>query len=414
MHSSLPTVPVSTSAADHQLVLWIKAQVDIGLTKLAIGSPNEAVDCFKQALGKASTKFSAYDALVHNLLIAYKQSIDNSLRTNDFSAVNHYLNEAFALQLKGTGAEDTGFRGRFADSYYDLGKVLSRARQHAAALACVRRAIAIQPCPSYYVDLTNALGFVREQARLEDYTRNYGPSQLGRHLFIACAPKSGSTFLKNVLVRLTQFKDLFCTYAALQNEQELDLPQLAKFGMCNTVTQQHCRATEANIHLMQAFGIRPIILVRNIYDTVASLRDFYADGFTFSTFFDHEDFSRLPPDEQVNLLIDHVVPWYFQFVASWQRAERDGRLSLRWLTYEAMTADKTACIGDVLEFYGISAKPADIETVVTTCESDPRANRFNKGIAGRGQTIITDNQRQRIQGFARYFPQSDFSCLGLE
>lgn len=282
------SVNVSVSPQEQQLLLWVKNEVDLGVESLQQGQPEVAIARFIGALEKTPPHLSAYDVVTHNLMTAYKASIDALLQLGDTDAVNRHLRAVFALQLRGQMAQDAGFRGRFADAYYDLGKVFYRARQNEAALACVRRAIAIQPCPSYYVDLTNALGFVKSPARLEDYTRAYKPQQLGLHLFIACAPKSGSTFLKNVLVRLTRFKDLFTVYAALQNEHELDLPQMVKFGTVNTVTQQHCRATEANIQLMQAFGIKPVILVRNIFDTVVSLLDFYKGGFTFST-------CRVPP-----------------------------------------------------------------------------------------------------------------------
>ena len=407
------SVTASASPQDQALLVWIKNEIDLGVTHLQQGDPGKAITAFKRAQEKALPYPSAYDVITHNLMTAYKQCIERLLHTQDFVSINGHLEDVFALQLRGEMAQNPEFRGRFADTCYDLGKVFYRARQHEAALACVRRAIAIQPCPSYYVDLTNALGFVKTPARLADYTQAYSPEQLGIHIFIACAPKSGSTFLKNVLLKLTQFKDLFSTYAALQNEQELDLPQLAKFGRVNTVTQQHCRATEANIHLLQAFGIRPVILMRNIFDTVMSLLDFYKGGFTFSTFVDHDDFDRLSDEERIDLLIEYAVPWYFQFAASWQRAEKEGRLSLFWLNYEDLIADKPTTIERLLAFYGISSPRQSIQDIINASEENPKDNRFNKGIVGRGQFGLSAVQSKRITQLARYFPKADFGCLGL-
>lgn len=404
---------VARPSSDQAALERLKAEVDRGLEHLHRGDAHAAVSCFRKALELAPAQLPARDAVVHNLAIAYKQAIEDLLRAGDVAATNRSLKEAFDLELRGSMAQDPEFRGRFADAYYDLGKALHRARQFGAALACVRRAIAIQPCPSYYVDLTNALGMTRDRARLADYTTAYPPDRLGRHIFVACTPKSGSTFLKNVLVQLTQFKDLFCTYAALQNEHELDLPQLAKFGRANTVTQQHCRATEANIHLMQAFGIRPVVLVRDVFDSLVSLLDFYDGGFTFSTFFDRDDFARLGRDDRLDLLIEYVLPWYFQFVASWQRAEREGRLAMHWLTYEAMSADKPAAITAVLAFHDVTVRREDVERVVAAAEGDQRANRFNRGVVGRGRSGLSEAQRQRVVRLARFFPKADFTCLGL-
>ena len=53
-----------------------------------------------------------------------------------------------------------------------------------------------------------------------------------------------------------------------------------------------------------------------------SLRDFYDDGFIYSTFFEREHWIALSPEEKIDLLIDYALPWYFQFLASWQSARK--------------------------------------------------------------------------------------------
>lgn len=407
------SVNVAVSPQDQRVALAIKEEVDAGVSNLQRGNYEMAVALLKRSLQKTPVTFPGYDVLVHNLATALRSRIAQLLNESDVTPVNPYLREILALQLHGKMGQDPEFRGRFADIYYNLGKDFYQARQWEASLTSIRRAIAIQPCPSYYVDLTNALGFVKTRARLEDYTQAYKPSQLGKHLFIACAPKSGSTFLKNVLVSLTGYKDLFSVYAALQNEHELDLPQWAKFGTLNSVTQQHSRASEANIHLMQAFNIRPVVLVRNIFDTTISLLDFYKGGFTFSTYFTREDFLSFDQEQQIDLLIDYVIPWYFQFVASWQRVEAEKRLQVYWLSYEDMIANKPGSIEKVLNFYGLNAKRDAIESVINASESDTRSNRFNKGVAGRGKAGLTQAQKDRIIRLARHYPQNNFGCIGL-
>ncbi len=407
------SINVSVSDQDQRVAMKIKEEVDAGISNLQRGNYEMAVALLKRSLQKTPVTFPGYDVLVHNLATALRSRIAQLLKESDVTPVNPYLREILALQLHGQMGQEPEFRGRFADIYYNLGKDFYQARQWEASLTSIRRAIAIQPCPSYYVDLTNALGFVKTRARLEDYTQAYKPTQLGKHMFIACAPKSGSTFLKNILVSLTGYKDLFSVYAALQNEHELDLPQWAKFGALNSVTQQHSRASEANIHLMQAFNIKPVVLIRNIFDTTISLLDFYKGGFTFSTYFTSEDFLSFDQDQQIDLLIDYVIPWYFQFVASWQRAETEKRVQVYWLSYEDMIADKPNTVEKVLNFYGLSAERPSIESVIQSSESDTRSNRFNKGVAGRGKAGLTQSQKDRIIRLARHYPKNDFGCIGL-
>lgn len=386
---------------------------EIATAKLQQGDTEAAIILFKQLLQRTPPRAPSYDGIVQNLATAYKRRIDRLVKERaDSVTINLLIQELMALELRGHLAQDKEFRGHFADVFHTTALIFSRDHKYSISLPLLRRAIAIQPCPTYYVSLANALAGTKEPARLSDYTTAYRPEQLGKHIFIACAPKSGSTFLKNVMVNLTKFRPIFSVFAALQNEHELDLPIWVKFGKTNTVTQQHCRASEANIQLMQAFGIRPIILVRNIYDTTISLRDFYRTGFTTTTYYNREDFDNSTEEQQTDLIIDNVLPWYFQFISSWQRAEADKRLEVTWLRYEDMIRDKAGTAERLLGFYGLSAERPTIEHVVATTEGDTRRNRFNKGVAGRGE-LLSAEQKERIAKLARYYPSADFGCVGL-
>jgi tetratricopeptide (TPR) repeat protein len=306
--SNAQTINFKVAPQEQKFLEDLKKEVDRGIEFMNDGQQDRALIIFKQLVPKVEVTSPTFDLLQHNLLTAYKQRIEQLLKEEDVTPVNRYLPEVFELKLSGSLSRDLKFRGGFADVFRQLGMVFYEKRQYEAALACFRRAIAVQPCPSYYVDLTNALAFTKKRAQLCDYTLSYQPTDLGRHIFVTCSPKSGSTFLKNVLVGVTGFRDLFTVYAALQNEHELDMPQLVKFGNINTVTQQHVRASEANVQLMQAFGIKPVILVRNIFDTVISLLDFYRQGFTFSTFFDRQEFLAFDEEQQIDLLIEYAIP----------------------------------------------------------------------------------------------------------
>lgn len=398
---------------NREIAMQIKADVDRGLTYLEKDQADAAILAFKLAIEKCEIGSNVRDIITHNLLTAYRKRIEELLKAEDVTPVNRYTPEISALQISSELANDKTFRGKFADTFKNLGMDFFQARQHEAALFFLRKAISIEPCPSYYVDLTNALAWVKSPAQLRDYTKDYTERDIGRHIFVTCTPKSGSTFLKNVLVAVTGFKDVFSVYSALQNEHELDLPQFVKFGKENKVTQQHARASEANIQMMQAFGVRPVVLVRNIFDSTASLLDFYTKGFTFSTFFNKEEFLAFDDAQKIDLLIEYALPWYFQFVASWQRAEKEGRIEMMWLTYEEMIADKVSTVEKILDFNGLDAPRQIIEQKIAEIESDGEKNRFNKGVAGRGKVVLSDSQKTRIANLAKHFPSTDFSLFGL-
>lgn len=390
----------------------LQQEVDIGIQALERESAEVAVTFFQSALQKMTVDQPLYDHLVHNLLLSYKLLIKQLLKNQDTSIALEFLRAALRLEIRGNMAEDATFLSKFAGALQDLAVVLLHDGLHEASLLCCRKAISVYPSPGASVNLTNALAATGGRARLSDFTTDIRPEQLGRHIFIACLPKSASTFLKNLLLKLTGYRDLFAVYAAGQTEHEIYLPTLREHADSNTITQQHCRASDANVHLMQAFGIRPVVLVRNIFDCVISLLDFYNNGAFKNSYF-RADWPKLDEETKIDLLIENVIPWYFQFVASWDQAEREKRLVLHWLSYEQLTADKCSAVSKLLEFYGLGASARSIEKSISEVESKGRKNRFNKGVTGRGRSGLSNQQKEQVQRLTRYFPSTDFSRIGL-
>jgi len=192
----------------------------------------------------------------------------------------------------------------------------SHQSQHDIAIQVLRQALAQDPDNvGLRIELSNLLEMTGAKGLLSDYSVALTPEALGRHILIACIPKSGSSFLKESLRALTGWKELWLSYAYLQNEQELYLPALKEAARDNTVTQQHCRATGPNLNILQGFGIRPIVLTRNLPDILLSLSDFYDSGATLNTFFG-EVWPTLDQAGKHDLIIDHVMPWYAGFKAS--------------------------------------------------------------------------------------------------
>ncbi len=410
MQQSAETLDASNS--NQNLTSALQQEVDFGVQALQRGNADMAVTFFQSALQKVNVRQPFYDHLVHNLLLSYKHLIEKLLKTGDIATAQNFLRAALRLEIRGEMADDSTFLQRFADEFQSLGLVFFQNILYEESLLCCRKAISIYARPGAYVNLTNALSASRRQAQLSDFTTDMTPEQLGRHIFIACVPKSASTFLKNLLVNLTGYRDLFAVYAAGQNEHELYLPTLRESAPLDTVTQQHCRASDANVHLMQAFGIRPVVLVRNVFDSVMSQLDFYNKGAFYNSYF-RADYQALDEETKIDLLIDNIIPWYFQFVASWDLVEKQKRLEINWLSYEDFIGDKPSSIQNVLNFYGLGASQQTVEQKIKETESEGRRIRFNKGVAGRGKSGLNDRQKEQIHRLARYYPTTDFSRIGL-
>jgi tetratricopeptide (TPR) repeat protein len=406
----------SLSLANNKVALnryrTVQQEVEFGVQALKREDGGMAVTFFQSALQKLAIDQPFYDHLVHNLLLSYKVLAEQLFAAGDAEAANKILRTALKLEIRGEMAKDTDFRQRFAGAFQELGLVFFKYRHFEASVSCCRKAIAIHSAPGSHINLTNSLAKSGQRAELADFMADLTKEQLGRHIFIACVPKSASTFLKNLLVNLTGFRDVFMVSAANQNEHELYLPTLRETAHFDTVTQQHCRASDANVQLMQAFEIKPVVLVRNIFDSVMSLLDFYDKGAFDNSYF-REDFQKLDEETKIDLLIDNVIPWYFQFVASWSLVEKQKKLDIFWLRYEDLIADKPTAVLDVLKFYGFGAARRGVEQRIKEIEADGRKNRFNKGVKGRGESRLSETQKERVRHFAKYFPATDFSRIGL-
>jgi hypothetical protein len=398
--------------SDANLYGILKQEVYLGGQALNGKSAEMAVTLFQSALLKLTVDQPFYDHLVHNLLLSYTLMIEKLIKTRDIAMARDFVRASLRLEIRGQMAQDAAFLRRFAGAFQDLGIVLLRNGLNEESVLCCRKAISIYPSPGSHVNLTNSLAAAGQRARLSDFTTKVTRDQLGRHLFIACVPKSASTFLKNLLVNLTGYRDVFAVYAAGQNEHELYLPTLREFADVDTVTQQHCRASDANVHLMQAFGIRPVVLVRNIFDSVMSLLDFYNKG-AFKTSYFRTDWPQLDEETKIDLLIENVIPWYFQFVASWDLAEKQKRLELHWLSYEDLVSDKPSSVMRVLEFYGLGIARRGLEQRIGEIESEGRKIRFNKGVTGRGKSGLNDRHKEQIRRLTRFYPSTDFGRIGL-
>ncbi len=234
-------------------------------------------------------------------------------------------------------------------------------------------------------------------------------------VFLACMPKSGSTFLKRALLEVTGFSSAYLSYAFERNEQDLYFPALIDHWNVATVTQQHVRATGPNLQLMHGFGIRPVILVRNLFDTVVSIRDYLVtEGFEkFPALYVTERMADLSRERQLDLLITHSLPWYFNFYVSWFDSCRTGSIDAMWLSYDDLIQDWPAGVRAVLDFYRIPASEERIRTALERLRSgDPSDIRLNVGVTGRGADL-TAAQRDRIREQASFYPWVDFTRIGI-
>lgn len=228
------------------------------------------------------------------------------------------------------------------------------------------------------------------------------------YIFVSAFPKSGSTLLNNVLIRLTgHFPHSLCEHHL--HEQNLLLSRLVDSWGFRSIATQHSLATPLNVERLRRFDVRPVILVRNIYDAAISLRDHTErEALHTATFTPPPEYETRSAEEKLDAIIDLALPWHLAFVASWQAAD----LEILTVTYEELCANPDTVLSRILTHVGYDRSKTEILTAWTaaTRKGD---TRFNVGTSGRGELAFTDAQKASLKSLTRHYPDTDFSLIGL-
>jgi len=294
--------------------------------------------------------------------------------------------------------------------------MFERRRALPRALQIVRRQGDIQGHAPYREGLRFFRSIYGSNARahVTDFALGASESQLGRTILIACIPKTGSTFLLNVLAHATGYPapKLCLSYA---NEENILCPETAlSLGGVDKIAQEHIRATPQNLAVAQGFNMNVVVLVRDIFDSLLSMRDMLMTktfGSVAALF--QDDLSGFDEETQLDAVIAKFAHWQLDFFTSWTRAIRDGRIGAEVITYESMMAEKSLVIHGICRASGLTTTPDDVTAAIDAIDGDKDKSRKNIGISGRGKAAMTQRQIEEIQSMTRFYPDIDFSPLGL-
>ncbi len=233
-----------------------------------------------------------------------------------------------------------------------------------------------------------------------------------QHLLVASFPKSASTFTRKLLATVTGFRPYFLSHAGNDSSRDLDPTSIPLLLGQDTVSVEYLRATRQAVDLLRRLEIRPIVLVRDLHDTLVSSRDHLRrmPGARGAVAHGTEDLHAWEPDDQHWFLVRMVAPWYLNFFTSWQDAARE--LDTLWITYDDITRRPEQTVRRALAHAGINGDDDRIAAAVASLDlSDVR---FNRGVSGRGRAELSAAQQQALADLAASYRGSyDFSLLGL-
>ncbi len=242
--------------------------------------------------------------------------------------------------------------------------------------------------------------------------------QENKLILVAAMPKSGSTFLSNTLAAIADLRMFRLSSGYSTNEHDLYLPAMIFGKMTGCVSLLHMRGTYHNVQLMKRFKIRPIVLVRDIFDIIVSLthdlmemrqRETTPTGQTgYSFIWLDESFNEFDQTELTDAIIELALPWFVNFYASWYTLCERGDIEASWVTYEELLSAKEQTMRILLAEQGIGE-----DTNINPELLSRKYRTYRTAKIGGGEIELTDDQRTRIRDKFRFYPNMDLSRIGL-
>lgn len=211
------------------------------------------------------------------------------------------------------------------------------------------------------------------------------------HVFITGMMKSGGIHISNTLgLVLGWRRSTLCSWQqAGMGEHDINphvagniLPQGA------FVFHMHTRAWSTNTDLLQNFGVKPIVLIRNVADILVAVKDNCLKDYQMD--FDPKglpgvyipgSFNQMTSEQQDVFLVQNLGPWLLSFYVSWKRQQV---VPVLWVSYEEHFRDQVPSFYRMLEWVGHGT---DFPKLAMERFANMRPHNFNVGISGRGKGL---------------------------
>lgn len=239
-------------------------------------------------------------------------------------------------------------------------------------------------------------------------------SKKKHHIFITCTPKSGSTYLLRILEQILGYEVRIFIAAYDRTEQDIFEPKIINNLKINTVTHQHTRCTDNNIRLLKKYDIKPVILTRNLFDSVISMRNHMIqepENSWWPMGYIDANFYELTIEKQYDFIIDLLLPWYINFYVSWEHyAEKEGLL---WITYEELFSEKLETLQRILNYYGISKRITHKNLEKAEVKIKGQTRKTKKEIS-ESAIDLSEYQVAKIRALTKYYKDINFEKIGIK
>lgn len=212
----------------------------------------------------------------------------------------------------------------------------------------------------------------------------------GNHLLVVCQPKSGSTFLCNVLAELLGRPVINYADRSVHG-YSFALHVARQHANTDAVVHLHALPSGPMIAWCLAKRLRPIILTRDIHDALVSM---YEHKVRAAELLDR-DLIGAPREQGLVGVAFEWAHWYIRFEKMWSSIEEVTR-PVR-MTYEELVKDPAAVVHGLCRTLDIPADEAQVRAAIDSVWSDRSRSNRNVGTVGRGDELPAPLRRS-IEG----------------
>lgn len=197
-------------------------------------------------------------------------------------------------------------------------------------------------------------------------------------LFVAGMPKSGSTWLENMVSSYPGYQEILlpdATIAELRGTMghvyDLEPDCFETLKGCLTLTKMHCPGSKRNVEELRRAEIPYVILYRDPRDVAVSYF-FYVKSTPW-----HDDYlalSRMDSKEGIRYFIRERLPEFAEWMRSW-RENRDPSSSAM-LSYERMLDDPESALSEVFGVFKLDSNPELTSKIVEQNRFEAKQGSF--------------------------------------
>ena len=232
-------------------------------------------------------------------------------------------------------------------------------------------------------------------------------------LLLAFAPKCAGTYFRQAAMHTIGGQLIRMCHAQGGRDGTLYLPNVLVSCLDDTapatVTHLHMQALTANRRFIEALGLRPVIMIRNIADMLASFLDMLevdpvarAEGLNCQIPANFCDGDR---SEKLDFMIDVIAPWYASYFATWKSFADDAPKTVCVLRYHDFCTDPAETLRTAVSHAGFITTLFKCRQSLEEVWREKENYRYNQGVRGRGKDYFSPAHFAQLRKQLSYYPQ---------